>query len=85
MKVQYPAARLTKREQRIIELALSGLSNNELTRRLELTEVTAKAYLDTIYSRIVIANRTALATWRTQPVRGTYSTAVVDDSEAANL
>ena len=55
---------LTPREQQIVDLISLGLSNKEVGRQLDLHEGTVKVHLHNIYTKIGIANRTALALWR---------------------
>jgi two-component system, NarL family, nitrate/nitrite response regulator NarL len=53
---------LTSREREIVLLlALGGLSNKEVGRRLNLSEGTVKVHLHNIYSKLGVKNRTALA------------------------
>jgi tripartite-type tricarboxylate transporter receptor subunit TctC len=55
---------LTSREREIVDLISLGLSNKEVGRQLDLQEGTVKVHLHNIYTKIGIANRTALALWR---------------------
>ena len=55
---------LTPREREIVDLISLGLSNKEVGRQLDLQEGTVKVHLHNIYTKIGIANRTALALWR---------------------
>jgi two-component system, NarL family, nitrate/nitrite response regulator NarL len=53
---------LTSREREIVLLlALGGLSNKEVGRRLNLSEGTVKVHLHNVYSKLGVKNRTALA------------------------
>jgi RNA polymerase sigma factor (sigma-70 family) len=52
---------LTARQREIVMLAANGLSNKEIARRLGLSEGTVKVHLHSIYRRLGIRNRTALA------------------------
>jgi len=52
---------LTRREREVAGLVVEGLSNKEIGRRLDLTEGTVKSHLHKIYSKVGVANRTALA------------------------
>ena len=65
---QRPDYGLTIRQQQIITLVSHGLSNKEVARRLNLCEGTVKVHLHTIFSKIGVANRTALAIWRVQSI-----------------
>jgi LuxR family maltose regulon positive regulatory protein len=55
------AAAMTAREREIAELAVSGLSNALIGKQLYVTEVTIKKALQSIYAKLGINNRTALA------------------------
>lgn len=56
-------ARLTEREQRVLELVADGLATPEIAKRLYLGESTVKTHLNRIYRKLGVANRTqALAT-----------------------
>ena len=52
--------KLTLRERQITSLIAEGLSNKEIGRQLNLTEGTVKIHLHNIYSKLEVANRTAL-------------------------
>jgi DNA-binding NarL/FixJ family response regulator len=52
--------KLTIRERQIILLISEGVSNKEIGRQLNLAEGTVKAHLHHIYSKLEVANRTAL-------------------------
>jgi DNA-binding NarL/FixJ family response regulator len=54
-------APLTVREAELARLVVSGLTNKTIADRLDLTEGTVKSHLHNIYSKLRIANRTALA------------------------
>ncbi|WP_295526721.1 response regulator transcription factor [Novosphingobium sp. Chol11] len=53
---------LTSREQSIAGLVAQGLKNRDIAAQLGIGEGTVKVYLHTIYAKLGIANRTALAT-----------------------
>jgi tripartite-type tricarboxylate transporter receptor subunit TctC/DNA-binding CsgD family transcriptional regulator len=55
---------LTPREREIVDLISLGLSNKEVGRQLDLQEGTVKVHLHNIYTKIGVANRTALTVWR---------------------
>jgi two-component system nitrate/nitrite response regulator NarL len=52
---------LTSREREIVLALAEGLSNKEVGRRLSLSEGTVKVHLRTIYQKLGVKNRTALA------------------------
>jgi DNA-binding NarL/FixJ family response regulator len=54
-------APLTRRERQIVRLVSQGLTNKEISRRLEISTGTIKVHLHTIYEKLAIRNRTALA------------------------
>jgi two-component system, NarL family, nitrate/nitrite response regulator NarL len=54
-------ALLTKRERQIAKLVSVGLTNKEVGRRLNLAPGTIKVHLHSIFSKLAINNRTALA------------------------
>jgi two-component system nitrate/nitrite response regulator NarL len=51
---------LTAREHAVAELALSGMRNKEVARKLEITEGTVKVHLHRIYAKLKIDGRAAL-------------------------
>lgn len=51
---------LTSRQQEVMLLAASGLSNKEIARRLEIAEGTVKVHLHHIFMQLGIRNRTML-------------------------
>jgi two-component system nitrate/nitrite response regulator NarL len=56
-----PGARLTEREQQIVELLAKGLSNQEIADDLDLTESTIKHYMTRILQKLGFRNRTEAA------------------------
>ena len=52
---------LTPREKQILRLVAQGLSNRETARRLGLAEATVKVYVQRIFKKTGVNNRTALA------------------------
>jgi two-component system nitrate/nitrite response regulator NarL len=54
-------AALTQREREVMLLVADGLSNKEVGRRLNVSEGTVKAHLHSIYEKVAVHNRTALA------------------------
>ncbi|MCM1513343.1 MAG: response regulator transcription factor [Oxalobacter formigenes] len=55
-KDSYPDG-LTRREQEIARLVLSGKSNREIAARLDITERTTKAHLTAIFRKLQVQNR----------------------------
>jgi len=51
---------LSKREEQVCQLAAVGLSNREISRKLELSEHTVKNYLFKIFSKLGISTRIEL-------------------------
>jgi len=54
---------LTFREKQIVELVAQGKANKEIAFTLILTEGTIKEYLNRIFRKIQVSNRTELAIW----------------------
>jgi DNA-binding NarL/FixJ family response regulator len=54
-------AALTQREREVMLLVADGLSNKDVGRRLNLSEGTVKIHLHSIYEKVAVHNRTALA------------------------
>jgi two-component system, NarL family, nitrate/nitrite response regulator NarL len=52
---------LTGRERQIIRLVSEGLSNKAIARRLKITDGTVKVHLHTLFEKLGVSNRTALA------------------------
>jgi two-component system nitrate/nitrite response regulator NarL len=52
--------RMTKREADVVRLAVEGLSNREIARKLGLTEHTVKNYLFRIFDKLGVSNRVEL-------------------------
>ncbi|MBF0611271.1 MAG: AAA family ATPase [Magnetococcales bacterium] len=52
---------LTQRQQQILSLVQSGLSNKEVARRLDISEGTVKQHLVLIYKQLKVSNRTQAA------------------------
>jgi len=55
--------RLTLRETQVIELVMAAKSNKEVATALHLCEGTIKEYLNTIFRKLGVCNRTELAVW----------------------
>jgi DNA-binding NarL/FixJ family response regulator len=54
---------LTMREMQIIKLVQRGKANKEIAYELHLTEGTIKEYLNRIFRKLEVRNRTELAVW----------------------
>ena len=52
---------LSERQRQVMELAVAGLSNKEIGRRLNVTDGTIKVHLHHIFQKLDISNRTSLA------------------------
>jgi two-component system nitrate/nitrite response regulator NarL len=52
---------LTQREREVMLLVADGLSNKDVGRRLNVSEGTVKVHLHSIYQKVAVTNRTALA------------------------
>ena len=55
------SSRLSQREQEIVRLAASGLSNREVASRLTIAEATVKAHLTHIFQKLLLRGRGQLA------------------------
>lgn len=56
-----PDASLSRRERDLVALVALGLRNREIAGRLGITEGTVKVYLNAIFDKLGVANRTELA------------------------
>ncbi len=56
-----PLRSLSDRERELSELVAHGLRNRTIAHELNLTEGTVKVYLNRIYEKLAVANRTELA------------------------
>ena len=54
---------LSFREKQIIELVQQAKLNKEIAHELHLTEGTIKEYLNRIFRKVGVTNRTQLAVW----------------------
>lgn len=54
---------LTFREKQIVDLVAQGKANKEIANHLFLTEGTIKEYLNRIFRKVCVSNRTELAVW----------------------
>jgi len=62
---------LTFRESQIVTLVSQAKLNKEIAHQLHLTEGTVKEYLNKIFRKLGVTNRTELAVWSlSRPVRG---------------
>jgi DNA-binding NarL/FixJ family response regulator len=60
---------LTPRERQVVTLVVRAKLNKEIAYELHLTEGTIKEYLNRIFRKLELTNRTALAVWAVnQPV-----------------
>ena len=56
-----PEAALSRRERQLVALVAQGLRNREIAAKLGITEGTVKVYLNAIFDKMGVANRTELA------------------------
>lgn len=56
-----PLGELSPRELELAKLVSEGLRNREIAARMAITEGTVKVYLNTVYTKLGLVNRTALA------------------------
>lgn len=56
-------AQLSFRERQVVELVAQGKANKEIAFLLLLTEGTIKEYLNRIFRKVAVTNRTELAIW----------------------
>jgi DNA-binding NarL/FixJ family response regulator len=54
---------LTQRELEILRLAADGHTNDEMAKKLWVTEQTVKFHLSNIYRKLGVANRTQASRW----------------------
>ena len=55
--------RLSFREKQVVQLVCQGRLNKEIAHELHLTEGTIKEYLNRIFRKVGMTNRTELAVW----------------------
>jgi DNA-binding CsgD family transcriptional regulator len=55
--------KLTAREQEVVQLVVQGKGNQAIAGALGITPNTVKMYLDKIYRKLGVPNRTGLAVW----------------------
>jgi DNA-binding NarL/FixJ family response regulator len=58
-----PDAKLSHRQRQIVELLSTGMSNRDIAAELHLSEGTIQEYLNRLYKKLSVHNRTALALW----------------------
>jgi DNA-binding CsgD family transcriptional regulator len=75
---------LTFRENQIVALILQAKANKEIAWELHLTEGTIKEYLNTIYRKLEVRNRTDLAIWELTKQREVSDQAPVSLSTESN-
>jgi two-component system, NarL family, nitrate/nitrite response regulator NarL len=54
---------LSQRERQVMQCLVSGLSNKQIARELDIVEGTVKVYLKLLSRKIKVTNRTQLAIW----------------------
>jgi len=59
-KGEDPALGLTKRQRKVAELVLRGMTNREIGKELYISEETVKRHLYNIYARLGVKNRVQL-------------------------
>lgn len=57
------AGELSFREKQVVELVRQAMANKEIAYRLHLAEGTIKEYLNRIFNKTGVSNRTELAVW----------------------
>ena len=58
-RVRAPGRTLTHRETEVLQLVAEGLSNQQISRRLHLSQATVKTHLVHIYTKLGVDSRTA--------------------------
>ena len=58
-----PNPKLTFRERQVVNLVIQAKLNKEIAYELHLSEGTVKEYLNRIFKKLEVSNRTALAVW----------------------
>ncbi len=61
-RVRTPGAQLTARETEVLALVAEGLTNQQVSRRLFLSEATVKSHLAHIFTKLGVDSRTAAVT-----------------------
>ena len=65
--VAFDDAGLTRREQEVLGLVATGLSNAEIAETLFIATGTVKKHVDNIFEKLDVRNRTEASTWPLQP------------------
>ncbi|MGA5701951.1 response regulator [Peterkaempfera bronchialis] len=58
-RMRAPAEALSRRETEVLQLVADGLSNQQISRRLFLSQATVKSHLAHIYTKLAVDSRTA--------------------------
>ncbi|MFC4945445.1 response regulator [Pseudonocardia sp. GCM10023141] len=58
-RMRTPATALSRRETEVLELVADGLSNQQISKRLHLSQATVKSHLVHVYSKLGVDSRTA--------------------------
>lgn len=58
-RMRTPAQALTKRELEVLQLVADGLSNQQISKRLFLSQATVKSHLVHVYAKLGVDSRTA--------------------------
>ncbi|MER6390672.1 response regulator [Streptomyces sp. NPDC059382] len=58
-RMRTPAEALTKRELEVLQLVADGLSNQQISKRLFLSQATVKSHLVHVYAKLGVDSRTA--------------------------
>ncbi|MEU4356943.1 response regulator transcription factor [Streptomyces virginiae] len=58
-RMRTPAEALTKRELEVLQLVADGLSNQQIAKRLFLSQATVKSHLVHVYAKLGVESRTA--------------------------
>ncbi|MEV6683204.1 response regulator transcription factor [Streptomyces erythrochromogenes] len=58
-RMRMPAEALTKRELEVLQLVADGLSNQQISRQLFLSQATVKSHLVHVYAKLGVESRTA--------------------------
>lgn len=58
-RLRSPGAALSLREAEVLELVAAGLSNQQISKRLFLSQATVKSHLVHVYAKLGVDNRTA--------------------------
>jgi DNA-binding NarL/FixJ family response regulator len=56
-RVAQPSGELTLRQKKVLALLARGLSNKQIARTLDISEITVKAHVSAIYRKLGVANR----------------------------